>query len=101
MKILLYCHLKLIKLQMNLMICPKQSSVTTCYILTIEIKRVFQFFVKCTKEDRNSQSLMSSFYNIKFEAGKLELNTYAQITPLNWKKAWQYKSDLLEETKNR
>jgi len=51
-KILLYCHLELIKLQMSLMICLKQSSITTCYILTIKIKTIFKFFVKYTKEDR-------------------------------------------------
>lgn len=42
-------------------------------------QRFFKFFVNCTKEDRNSQSLTSSFYKIRFEAGKLELNTGTQI----------------------
>lgn len=67
---------------MSLMICLKESSITTCYILTIKTKRIFKFFVKYTKEDRNSQSLISSFYKIRFEAGKLELNVYTQITQL-------------------
>lgn len=69
---------------MSLMICPKQSSATFCYILTIKIKRFFKFLVNYTKEDRNSQSLTSSFYRIRFEAGKLELNTGTQIIQLNY-----------------
>lgn len=68
---------------MSLMICLKQSSITTCYILTIKIKRIFKFFVKYTEEDRNSQSLMSSIYKIRFEAGKLEPNAFTQIIQLN------------------
>lgn len=68
---------------MSLMIGLKQSSVTTCYILIIKIKRIFTFFVEHTKEDRNSHLLVSSFYKIKFEAGKLELNTYTQNIQLN------------------
>lgn len=83
MKILLYYHLELIKLQMSLMNCLKQSSITTCYILNIKIKRIFKFFVRDTKEVRNSQSLMSSFYEIRFEAGKIELNACTQITHKN------------------
>lgn len=98
-KILLYYHWELIKLQMSLMICLKQSSITTCYILTIKTKRIFKFFFKYTKEDRNSQSLISSFYKIRFEAGKLELNVYTQITQLYWKRVWKQKSNLLEEMK--
>lgn len=64
---------------MSLMNCLKQGSITTCYILTIKIKRIFKFFVRYTKEDRNSQLLMSSFYETRFEAGKLELNANTQI----------------------
>lgn len=97
MKILLYYHFELIKLQMSLMNCLKQSSITTCYVLTIKIKRIFKFFVRYTKEVRNSQLLMSSFYEIRFGAGKLELNACTQIIQKNWKGAWEDKSNLLKK----
>lgn len=77
---------------MSLMNCLKQSSITTRYILTIKIKRIFKFFVRYTKEGRNSQLLISSFYVIRFEAGKLKLNACTQTIQKNWKRVQEDKS---------
>lgn len=75
--------------------CLKQSSITTCYILTIKIKRIFKCFVRYTKEHRNSQLLMSSFCEIRVESlnwmhalkwyRKIEKG-FGKINPIHWKK---------------
>lgn len=82
---------------MSLMNCLKQSSITTCYILTIKIKKIFKCFVRYTKEDRNSQLLMSSFYEIRVKAGKLELNACTHIIQKNLTRVWEDKSNILEK----